>query len=256
MNRIHVETYGRGKPVVLVHGWAMHTGIWRQFARRLAASHRVTCVDLPGHGLSDGIDSFTLPLVCERLAGQLPVQAAHWLGWSLGGTVALEMARRYPETVASVVLLASNPCFVSNHPWPGMPESVLDVFAEHLTIDCQATLLRFLTLQINGQAEFKALSRQLRQAVQACETPDRAVLSGALKVLKQADLRPVLAALDKPVTAILGARDTLVPVAAGAAMQALNPRLQLAVIDQAGHVPFLSHQQRLIEILDGFLAQR
>ena len=118
MSPIYTETHGQGKPVVLVHGWAMHTGMWRSFARRLAERYRVTCVDLPGHGLSGKIDPFTLPLVCEQLARQLPDQASQWLGWSLGGSVALEMVRRYPERVASVVLLASNPRFVQECDWP------------------------------------------------------------------------------------------------------------------------------------------
>ena len=136
-----------------------------------------------------------------------------------------------------------------------MGGKILDAFAGNLTADCRSALLRFLTLQINGQPEFSGLFRQLRQAVQECESPDSDTLMGGLEVLKNADLRPVLATVDKPVSVILGGRDTLVPIAVGAAMKTLNPRLQLAIIEQAGHVPFLSHQQQLLEILAGFLDQ-
>ena len=54
MTKIHTETYGLGKPIVLVHGWAMHSGIWRLFARELAKHYQVTLIDLPGHGRSGG----------------------------------------------------------------------------------------------------------------------------------------------------------------------------------------------------------
>ena len=256
MSPIHMETYGQGKPVVLVHGWAMHSGIWRQFARRLAERYRVTCVDLPGHGLSGTIDSFTLSLVCDRLAERLPAQACHWLGWSLGGSVVLEMAGRFPERVTSIMLLASNPHFIEDHDWPGMAEKQLDAFAGNLAADCRMTLMRFLSLQIKGLPEFKEFSRQLRQAVQECAPPDSETLSGGLAVLKQADLRAVLAALDKPVSVVLGGRDNLVPVALGQAMQNLNPRLQLNIIDQAGHVPFLSHRQQVLDAVADFLDQQ
>ena len=255
MSHLHTETYGQGKPVVLVHGWSMHSGIWRQFARRLSQHYRVTCVDLPGHGFSDKAQAFTLPLICEQLGQRLPEQSCHWLGWSLGGSVVLEMSRRFPERVASVMLLASNPRFIKDNDWPGMPEKHLEAFADYLASDSRGALLRFLSLQIKGLSSFKELSGQLRQAVQESDPPDLDTLSGGLSVLKQADLRPVLAALDKPVSVVLGGRDTLVPVAAGIAMQKLNSKIQLNIIDQAGHVPFLSHPQQLLKTMADFLEQ-
>ena len=58
MSKIHIETFGTGQPIVLVHGWAMHTGIWRDFAITLSNFYRVICVDLPGHGRSEAIADF------------------------------------------------------------------------------------------------------------------------------------------------------------------------------------------------------
>lgn len=252
MTTLHTETYGVGETVVLVHGWAMHSGIWRPFAQRLARNYRVISVDLPGHGLSAKAESFVLPVLCERLAMQLPNQACHWLGWSLGGTVALAMTERFPERVASLTLLASNPRFVEQAGWPGIAAPVLDAFAANLAADCRATLLRFLSLQVSRLPEFKTLSRQLRQALDECAVPDPDTLSGGLRILQQADLRPVLAAIDKPVAAVLGSHDALVPAAVGPALQSVNPELQLQIIERAGHVPFLSHQKQLLETLSDF----
>ncbi|PKM13072.1 MAG: pimeloyl-[acyl-carrier protein] methyl ester esterase [Gammaproteobacteria bacterium HGW-Gammaproteobacteria-3] len=256
MTPLHTETYGRGKPLVLVHGWAMHSGIWRSFAQCLAQRYQVTCVDLPGHGQSAKTGAFTLPKVCRQLARQLPEQSSHWLGWSLGGSVVLEMARLFPERVTSVMLLASNPRFIKDADWPGLNETALDAFAGNLADDCETTLMRFLSLQIKGQPEFKELARELKQAVHACPTPTTETLLEALTLLKQADLRPVVAALDKPILAVLGGVDTLVPVVLGEALQKLNPKLQATIIGQAGHVPFLSHRQALIDHITGFLEKQ
>ena len=59
MNKIHRQTFGKGKPIVLVHGWAMHGGIWRGFAEQLAENssrglvNRVTDVKLLQGDLSE-----------------------------------------------------------------------------------------------------------------------------------------------------------------------------------------------------------
>lgn len=259
MTKIHLETFGEGKPIVLVHGWAMHTGIWREFALQLAQNYQVTCVDLPGHGRSEKIDPFTLPHISAELVKVVPEQSC-WLGWSLGATVALDIASRYPERVSSLILLAGNPSFTSAglgaSAWPGMAIRLLDAFAEQLNENCQTTLLRFLSLQVNGLPDRKALLTALKTAVFECAAPDKNTLQGGLNLLKQADLRPVLAELHIPVSVILGGLDTLVPVAVGRNMRQLLPSLELNIIDRAGHVPFLSHSRETLALISRFMDER
>jgi pimeloyl-[acyl-carrier protein] methyl ester esterase len=261
VTKIHLETFGQGKPIVLVHGWAMHTGIWREFARQLALNnHQVTCIELPGHGRSEAIDPFTLERVSDELVNAIPEQNCCWLGWSLGATIVLDIAARYPERVSSLILLAGNPAFPSSglgtQTWPGMDVRLLDDFAEHLNKNCQATLLRFLSLQVNGLLDHKNLLKSLKTAVFECDAPDQNTLQGGLDILKHADLRSVLAKLNIPVSVILGGLDTLVPVAVGQKMQQLLPSLELNIIDRAGHVPFLSHSRETLAIISEFMDQQ
>lgn len=261
MTKIHLETFGQGRPIVLVHGWAMHTGIWREFAKQLADNCQVTCIDLPGHGRSEAIDPFTLERISDELVNAIPEQNCCWLGWSLGATVVLDVASRYPERVSSLILLAGNPSFPSfgvgmQTEWPGMEVKLLDDFAEHLNKNCQATLLRFLSLQVNGLPDHKNLLKVLKTAVFECDAPDQNTLQGGLDILKQADLRPVLSKLNIPVSVILGGLDTLVPVAVGQKMQQLLPSLELNIIDRAGHVPFLSHSRETLAIISRFMDEQ
>ncbi|HEY8095921.1 MAG TPA: pimeloyl-ACP methyl ester esterase BioH [Methylobacter sp.] len=256
MTKIHLETFGQGQPIVLVHGWAMHTGIWREFAQQLAQNYRVTCVDLPGHGYSEAIDPFTLEKISAELVDAIPEQSCCWLGWSLGATIVLDIAARYPERVPSLILLAGNPLYTQTGQWPGMEPRLLDDFAEHLNKNCQVTLLRFLSLQVNGMPDSKALLKALKTTVFECDAPDQTTLQGGLNILKQADLRPVLAKLTIPVSVILGGLDTLVPVAVGRKMQQLLPSLELNIIDRAGHVPFLSHSGETVAIIVRFMEER
>lgn len=256
MTTIHLETFGKGKPIVLVHGWAMHTGIWREFARQLALNYQVTCIDLPGHGHSEKIDPFALERISAELVNVIPEQSC-WLGWSFGATVVLDIASRYPDRVSSLVLLAGNPCFtrsgLETHDWPGMDVRLLDDFADQLNESGQATLLRFLSLQVNGLPEQKALLKVLRTAIYECDPPDGHTLQGGLAILKQADMRPALAELKAPVSVILGGLDTLVPVAVAQKMQQLLPSLEFNIIDRAGHVPFLSHSRKTLAIISRFM---
>jgi pimeloyl-[acyl-carrier protein] methyl ester esterase len=256
MTKIHQQTFGKGKPMVLVHGWAMHSGIWRDFAGQLAQNYQVTCIDLPGHGRSEKIDSFTLELISDALVNAVSDESCCWLGWSLGVTVVLDIARRFPERVNSLILLAGNPVFTQTAQWPGMNVGLLDAFAGKLNEDCQATLLRFLSLQVNNLPDYLTLLRALKSAVLECDAPDIETLQGGLDILKHADLRPALADTSVPVSVILGTRDTLVPVSAGQNMQELAPEITLNIIDKAGHVPFLSHPQDVLAIISRFMGEQ
>jgi pimeloyl-[acyl-carrier protein] methyl ester esterase len=253
MTKIHTETYGQGKPIVLVHGWAMHSGIWRVFARELAKSYRVTLIDLPGHGRSEVVTPFTLETVSQSLVDAIADESCCWLGWSLGAAVVLEIARRFPERVDKLILLAGTPCFIRKGLWPGMDGQVLANFATSLQQDSQSTLLKFLSLQIKGLDNQKAVLQELKTLVFESPAPDQLTLQEGLAILKEADLRAEFANLKVLVGVILGQLDTLIPVAVAEKMQALLPEIDLTVIGRAGHVPFLSHQEAIVNAVRCFM---
>jgi pimeloyl-[acyl-carrier protein] methyl ester esterase len=253
MTKFHTETFGEGKPIVMVHGWSMHGGIWRNFAKELSKTFRVTLVDLPGHGHSQPVNPFSLESVSRLLVEVIPDHQACWLGWSLGAEIVIEIANRFPERVSQLILLAGTPCFVGNDSWPGIQAKVLESFAESLNLDSQGTLLRFLSLQIKGESNPKQVLQDLKRSIFEYPAPDQRTLQEGLQILKQTDLRQAFAELKIPVAAVLGELDTLVPVAAGQKMQSLLPHMELATIPRAGHVPFLSHQSELVETICGFM---
>ncbi len=249
MIEIHKEVYGQGQPMVLIHGWAMHSGIWRGFAQQLAKNYQVICLDLPGHGLSEAVEPYDLQAIAAALVDAMPESPCCVLGWSLGATVALALAAHYPQRINSLILLAGNPRFVEDNDWAGMKAELLEDFSNNLLLNCQQTLIRFLALQVNQLQNGKHILKDLKLAVKECDPPTEQVLQSALLILKQADLRQAMLTLACPLTVILGEKDTLVPVQLGQDMKQLKPDLQLAVIERAGHVPFLSHQSQLIDII-------
>lgn len=249
---LHYRCVGQGSELVLLHGWGMHADIWNPIVEALSKQFRLHLIDLPGHGRSEPLESFTLDSVCDVLAQHVP-ERAHWVGWSLGGLFALAFAARHPQRVERLVMLASNPCFMANDSWPqGMSRSVLEGFAEDLLQDHQTTLIKFLGLVARGAPD-NAVLRELRRAVRAMPSPHAATLRGGLTILRDADLRSSLGTLSMPMLWIGGARDTLVPIAALRRVHEQYPHMPLQEIAQAGHAPFISHPQETVAALSGFL---
>ncbi|MFA5982705.1 MAG: pimeloyl-ACP methyl ester esterase BioH [Methylococcaceae bacterium] len=250
MGKIHVCALGHGKPIVLVHGWAMHSGVWGDFAKHLSRSYRVICIDLPGHGQSVGEHEYTLANICKALVDAIDEPACCWLGWSLGATIVLEVARRYPSRVNALLLLAGNPCFINNADWPGVSKVVLSAFTHDLEHNQDRTILRFLSLQSNGS---KPILKQLKLALSMHEPPQAKALLAGLSILQNSDLRAWLPAISCPMAVILGALDPLVPSHVGLALKKIAPDIKLTSIGQGGHLPFLSHEQEVITAINNFL---
>lgn len=112
--RLHAEVRGEGPPVLVLHGFTGSTRAMEGVAEGLAgAGHRAIGVDLPGHGRSpvpEDPAAYTLEATCDALEAtlnSLEVGAAHVLGYSLGGRVALGLAALRPERVRSAVLVGA-----------------------------------------------------------------------------------------------------------------------------------------------------
>jgi len=249
---IHTEVLGQGPDVVMVHGWGMHAGVWRGFARRLADDFRITLVDLPGHGRSGMISDFTLDGVGRALLDVAP-ERAHWLGWSLGAKISLGVAGRCPERLASLTMLAGSARFAHGDDWPcAMDLALLSRFAADLAGDYPRTLMQFLGLQTWGLENARDVLKELKACVAECSEPDEAALQAGLDILRNEDLRSELPGLLAPLLILLGGRDRLAPPAAGEAMRDLARCAELQVLAGAAHTPFLSHPDECFALLTDF----
>lgn len=252
--KLHKEVYGQGDPVVMLHGWAMHSGVWREFAQALATEHQVVCLDLPGHGLSANMTPYTLESVVDAIHAQLPEQASVLLGWSLGGNIALRLAEKYPRKIKSLVLIACNPHFLKTESWPGVHPQILNEFAKNLQHKPVSTLLRFMSLQLQGGQGAKSVLKQIKAALQACPMPEPAVLVAGLAVLQTIDQRETLSRLKLPILMILGGQDSLVPESVGEACQLLQAQADVQIIPGAGHIPFITEQKQVLALLQDFMS--
>ena len=240
--RLFAETLGSGDDVVLLHGWGMSSRFMRPFAEALAARYRVSLFDLPGHGCSGMLDAPGLEGMVPAMLEQAPPRA-HWVGWSLGALVALQVAGSAPQAVRSLCLLAGSPRFVAAPDWPGVDGAVFGRFAADLRRDYARTIERFLSLQLHGMDDERTLLRALRDTVSNQDPPAQAALVDGLAILRETDLRGVARALDCPLLMLLGRRDRLIPAAVGSALLELNPRAVVRIFDDAAHLPFWTHRE-------------
>ena len=187
---VHVESAGHGPPLVLLHGFAMHGGLFTPIVPALARRHRVHVVDLPGHGFSCDVQATSLASVADAVVSSLDLrEPAAILGWSFGGLVAQHIAHARPDAVAALLLACTSPRFVASPDWPhAISVDTLARFGDELRVSYRLTLQRFLTLQVQGSDAGRATLASLRQALFARSAPSRATLSAALRILIDADL--------------------------------------------------------------------
>lgn len=239
---LYSEQHGNpeGKPLVLIHGWGMHSGIWQTLIPELEAGYRITLIDLPGLGQSANClpRPYDLDAVIRSLADTAP-ESALWLGWSLGGIIAMAFAQRYPERVSGLITLGSSPCFVERTDWSfGMDEMIYSQFENDLEGFPDKTLQRFNMLQVKGSAVARSDLKFLKKIVSEAD-PSVQGLIDSLSLLR-GDYRDLYRNSQTTSLHLLCELDTLAPAAMAEALNQLQPAAQIQLLAGHSHVGFLS----------------
>jgi len=250
--RIPGETCG----LVLLHGWGMNAAVWEGLPTSLTAGWQLCRIELPGHGASPFEPRHDSCAAWADACLESAPERAVWIGWSLGGLIALEAALRAPERISALILLTATPRFVRAPAWAAAMEAkVLAQFHDGLLADPAGTLLRFLALQVRGSEGARDSLRTLRRELAQHPAPVPAALALGLDLLRDTDLRQGVAALACPTLWLFGQRDTLVPAAASEGIACLLPQARRQVIAGAAHAPFLSHPEETGEAIVRFLRE-
>ena len=256
MSKLSVESLGHGPPLVLLHGWAMHSGVWGPIVAQLARNHRVHAVDLPGHGHSAPIAPCTLDSIVAAVDTALDAEPRPLalLGWSLGGLVAMRWAQLQPARIDRLALVCTTPKFVAGEDWPhAMPAEAIARFGDELHVAWKLTVQRFLALQVHNSEHGRATLAAMREQLWARGEPRRSALAAALDVLVATDLRADVPRITQPTLVIAGGRDTLTPPHAGRWLAAAIAGAQFEEIAGSAHAPFLSHRDEFLTALEVFL---
>lgn len=239
---------------VLVHGWGASRAAWEALAPRLAGQGTVHAPELPGHGRRVHIElPASIAAWAEDLADQ--AQGESWLGWSLGGQLALRIAIDRPGEIRRLVLIGAAATYVTRPGWPGGVEPrLLEAFREKVASSPEAAVQEFNTWQVAGSKRARSTLACLQR--QALRFPaSREGLLAGLQLLKDMDLRDRLAELDFPVLVLVGSEDRVVSPMSARQTAALIPNAQFEEIPGAGHAALYSHPKEVCAAIERF-AQR
>lgn len=249
---LHVEQAGEGPDLVMLHGWAMHAGIFAPLTQLLTTHFRLHLVDLPGQGYSaDDASAADATRWARRITRAVPRDAI-WLGWSLGGLVALQAALDTDAQPRGLALISASPRFVVAPDWPhGVALEIFEQFGAGLDLRYRATIERFLALETLGSAHSQSELRDLKAHVFARGEPRITALQAGLRLLETADLRARLGELVVPNLWIAGRRDRLVP---SAAMRWASEQGGKGIFVEmpSGHAPFISHAAEVAQAVSDF----
>jgi pimeloyl-ACP methyl ester carboxylesterase len=260
---------GEGPPVVLLHGAGDNALDWRWVMPALAASHRVYAPDLPGSPDSARPAADYSPAFFERFAtaflNALDIGRATFVGNSLGGLIALQLALSEPERAGALVLVDSaglgravNPAFTSVNV-PGLGEAALPFWRTPVGAYQRAwgrTALLF------AHPPRKCPARVVGRTVQAgalaglFRSPlDRAPrLSGPCRTTRGASGSAPL--LKIPTLVVWGARDRVFPQSQAKEAVAQLPEGSLTLVPECGHMPHVECPDLFLAALDDFLGER
>jgi pimeloyl-ACP methyl ester carboxylesterase len=109
---LYYEIHGQGPPLVMLHGGVNPSDMFGAPLAEMAETNQVYAIHLRGHGLSsDAAEPWTSEQMADDVAallGELGIESADFMGWSLGGGVAFQTAIRHPEIVGKLVVISMN----------------------------------------------------------------------------------------------------------------------------------------------------
>ncbi|HEY8582284.1 MAG TPA: alpha/beta fold hydrolase [Capillimicrobium sp.] len=256
-----------GDPVVFVHGLG---GRWQNWLENLPAAaragHRAIAFDLPGFGASEmpgeRITIGAYGRWADALCDELGLDAAAWVGNSMGGFVSAEVALQFPARVERLALVSAAGITVEQQ----RSDRLLGLLYRSESI---ATYLTGLAV---GQAAFTARRPGLRKAAMwfVVEHPERLSpalayeqIAGigtpgflpALDALSDYPIRDRLEDVGCPALIVWGREDKLVPVRDADVFEELIEDARKVVWDDVGHMAMLEEPERFNELLLGFLAE-
>jgi pimeloyl-ACP methyl ester carboxylesterase len=265
--QVHYKDQGQGEPaLILLHGFASSLFSWREVTGPLAQHYRVVAYDRPAFGLTerplqwDGPNPYSPDSQVELLIAlmdRLGIEKAILVGNSAGGTVAAQVALKYPERVQALVLVdaaiysgGGAPAFVR----PLLASPQMRHLGPLVARRIQALGRNFAELAWHDPAKitpevWEGYSKPLQ-----VENWDRALwemtaASGNLDVARR------LSELTLPALVITGDDDRIVPTEQSVRLAGELPQAELMVVPACGHVPHEECPQAFLEAVDGFLAR-
>lgn len=251
--RLNYDVQGKGRPILFLHGWGMSSIAWKYQVSEFSSRYRTVTLDLRGHGSSEPSDDYSFETLAEdvkEVIEGLSLGPVSLVGWSMGGSVALLAAKKYPEVVSSLILVSATPKFVSSEDFPhGQPKAMLRRLVKQIDRDVNKAMTEFCSLMFYKEA----ITEEIWETVTKINWPSKEILNGYLKTLSNSDLRGELAKINQPTMIIQGMLDRVSFHEAAVFMADSMKKVRFETHHDEGHAPFLTRPDWFNTELEGFL---
>lgn len=251
---LHISDTKKGdKVIVLLHGYLETLYIFQEFTTLLAHNgYRVISMDLPGHGLSgSNPDINTIPfcssLVHSMLRDICRVENCILAGHSLGGYIAMDFIKKYPQMVSELIILNSTP-----FPEPEGKEK--DRKREmDLILSSKLHIMAAMGIpKMYAEQNLRRCDQKIEETVEICETHDPAGIVATIKgFIAREESVSALKEAKMPVKFICGDMDSFISNADAATIREALPNVQCYTISGTGHNSFIEAPERVLEIIQG-----
>ncbi|MBI5951510.1 MAG: alpha/beta hydrolase [Chloroflexi bacterium] len=227
------EKWGSGAPLMLIHGYPLDHTIWNDVANLLKDDFTLILPDLRGFGQSTTVETaYTMSDMADDLAGlldHLGIEKTAIAGHSMGGYVALAFAKKYPQRVSGLGLVASQAAADKPEGKAGRYQTAAEVANKGAGV-----VAKGMTPKLSADAKVQEFVRPLMER----QTPSAVI--GALKAMAEREnLLSHLSSASFPVVIIHGDADILIPIDRAREMKNALPSAQLVELQGIGHMPMM-----------------
>ncbi|WP_210585311.1 alpha/beta fold hydrolase [Streptomyces sp. GESEQ-35] len=239
-------------PLVLVHGHPFDRTMWAPQIEAFSASRRVIAPDLRGYGASPVVPGLTalsdFARDIEALLDELKVREFVLAGLSMGGQIAMECYRLFPERIRGLVLADTFPTAETAGGKVIRNETADRLLAEGMDGYADEVLEKMVAPY--ASPEVKAHVHRMMTA-----TPPEGAAAALRGRAERPDYRTLLTRVTVPALVVVGADDEYTPVADAEEMHAALPDSTLRVVEGAAHMPNLERPAEFDELLREFLVR-
>ena len=251
---------GDGPILMLVHGFSANNSTWLQFADKLPDNYYLIAPDLAGHGKSSEAESYDLERQAERLkalAEHLNLEPFHIVGNSMGGAISAIYAARFPEDIASLILIDSAGLDGENQSqfFAELEEGHNPLIA---TDEASFEYRMDLILEKQPPLPWPLRPALIRETVERAEL-NKVIFADMLATREKMDQNEMSRIISENVTMpaliMWGEKDRVLDVSAVAEFKKVIPQAEVKIYPDLGHVPMLEDPSASAETISSFISK-
>lgn len=248
---IHYKVNGKGKAVVLLHGFLESTDMWEDYAKELTNKYKVILIDLPGHGQSGFFSNETtidrMALMVKALIDHLGLLKIQMVGHSMGGYVSLAFAVLFPEKLESFTLLHST-AYADSEEVMAKRDLAVEMLKSHPKLYIKKTITGLFRAETRKNFKFD-LERLIKSALKV--NPKGYIR--AVESMKNRPDRTLLLQSDIPICFIAGKYDPVISEDSSKTQIESLKNGSGMFLKHAGHMGFIEEKETGFQLMAQFL---